>query len=250
MRLIPASTSPSPSGSAPSMSAYPTASPQPRRYLPCRRDAVTGCAPLGSLGNLQKDLSKEEGDPPSASRNVRATPLGPTAGIARLPGWKGRPFSLLFRRCSQRACHAPKRIGLTPGLGGRRGPILEMEGREQPSARRTTRPSPGRLVEPPWTSLPTWAPKGAEGVRPVTWDRPLPLALDRGGSAWQGSRRRNPVPKPVSRNRGEGPDGQLEGEEAEEEVAREVVESRGLRPTQSWRHPGLSRPAGPHPASG
>jgi hypothetical protein len=32
--------------------------------------------------------------------------------------------------------------------------------------------------------------------RPVTWDRPLPLALDRGGSAWQGSRRSILCPTP------------------------------------------------------
>ena len=40
------------------------------------------------------------------------------------------------------------------------------------------------------------------------------------------------VPNPVSLgNRGEGADAQLEGEEAEEEVAREVAQ-RGLRPTK------------------
>ena len=58
--------------------------------------------------------------------------------------------------------------------------------------------------------------------------------LDRGGSPWQGSRSSIRRPQPcLPRNRGEGVDGQPEGEEAEEEVAREVARS-GASADQEW----------------
>ena len=83
--------------------------------------------------------------------------------------------------------------------------------------RRETRQRIGRRIRP----------------RPVPWGSPLPLALDRGGSAWQGSRRSILCPTPFPWNRGEGADAQPEGEEAEEEVAREVARSGALRPTNA-----------------
>ena len=94
MCLISASTSPMPSGSAPSMSAYPTALPQPRSST---SRAAAMRSRLCALGPQQSQWGSEQGgggEPPSASRNVRATPFGRPPGLPETPGGKGRPILL------------------------------------------------------------------------------------------------------------------------------------------------------------
>ena len=53
------------------------------------------------------------------------------------------------------------------------------------------------------------------------------------------------MPNPVSLGTGaKAPMVSLKVKKQKKRSRREVVESRGFRPTQSWRHPGLSRRRG------